>query len=126
MSLRCARWLPEDPPSGAPAGHGLDLHEFLEAEAAPFAAVARLLVAAERRGPLVGCTVDVDVAGPHAPGNAACPLHVARGNVPRQPVGGVVGHADGIVLALVADDRQHRPEDLLARNRHVVAYLGEP
>src|SRR5213078_5309893 len=102
MSLRCDRSLPEEPPSGAPAGDGLDLHEFLEAEATPFAAVARLLVAAERRGPLVGGAVDVDVAGSHAPSNAACPFHVARGNVPRQSVGGVVGHADGIVLALVA------------------------
>ena len=33
--------------------------------------------------------------------------------------------ADRVLLVVVGDDRQHRPEDLLLRDRHVVAHVGE-
>src|SRR5207344_1993707 len=45
------------------AHHGFDLEEFLEAELAPLAAVAALLVAAERRIEVRAGAVDVHVAG---------------------------------------------------------------
>src|SRR2546422_373589 len=84
----CAR------PSHTPTRDGLHLHELVEAEAAPLAAVARLPVAAKRRRALVGRTVDVDVAGPDALGNATGALHIAGGDVAGEPVGRVVGDAD--------------------------------
>ena len=47
----------------ADAHDGLHLEELLEAELAPLAAVARLLVAAERRREVGGRAVQVHVAG---------------------------------------------------------------
>src|SRR5581483_12081772 len=110
---------PDEASSGAPAGHGLDLEVLLEPEPAPLAAVARLLVAAERRGPLVGSAVEVDIAGADAARDPPRALDVTRGHVARQAIGRVVGDAHGLLLVLVADDGQHRPEDLLTRDRHV-------
>ena len=43
--------------------HGFHLEEFLEAELAPFAAIAGLLVAAERRFEVGACPVQVHIAG---------------------------------------------------------------
>jgi hypothetical protein len=47
-------------------------------------------------------------------------LHIGREAVDR-----VVGHRDDLVLVLVGQDREHRPEDLLARDGHVVGDAGE-
>src|SRR5262245_43239280 len=84
------------------AGDGLHLRELVEAEAAPFAAVAGLLVAAEGCSALVGGAVDVDVAGADALGDAPRALHVAGGDIAGEPVGRVVSDAHGVVLVLVA------------------------
>src|SRR5437867_624689 len=107
------------------AEDGLQLEELLEARLAPLAAVARLFVAAEG-GAQVGLrAVHVDVAGADLPGHPARALEVAGGHVAREPVGRVVGDADRVRLVLVWDDGEDRPEDLLARDRHVVADVGE-
>jgi hypothetical protein len=38
---------------------------------------------------------------------------------------GIVGDLDGFIDVVVADDHEHRPEDLLAGNDHVVGDIGE-
>src|ERR1700754_3688303 len=58
------------------ADHGLGLEELLEAPLAVFAAVARLLVAAERRGRVADRVVQVHVAGAHLRGDLAGVLDV--------------------------------------------------
>ena len=52
-------------------------------------------------------------------------IDVARRDVARKAIGGVVGDRDGLLFAVVGHDRQHRSENLLARDRHVVAHVGE-
>src|SRR5690606_11393959 len=107
------------------AHHGLHLEELLEAEDAPFAAVAGLLVAAERRGEVGAGAVQVHVAGAQPRRYALRVLEVARAHVARQPVRRVVRDADRLLLVAVREDREHGAEDLLARDGHVVAHVGE-
>ena len=52
-------------------------------------------------------------------------LQVARGDHPGQPVGAVVGDADGVVVVLERDHHEHRPEDLLLGDGHAVVDVGE-
>ena len=105
--------------------HRLDLQELFEAELAELAAVARLLVAAERREQVEAAAVDVDLAGAQAARDALGALGIARPHAAGQPVDGVVGDAHRVVFVLVGDDRQHRAEDLLLRDGHVGAHVGE-
>src|SRR5262245_32119552 len=111
-------------PSG-PAEHGLQLEELLEAGLSPLAAVARLLVAAEAGGEVRTGAIDVDVAGADLPGDLAGALGVAGRDVSREAVQRVVGDLDRLRVALVGQDGEDRPEDLLARDRHVVADVAE-
>src|SRR5688572_20415917 len=99
-----------------PADHGLGLEELLETVVAPLAAVARLLVAAERRAEVGRCPVDADLAGADPRRDAARALEVARRHVAGEAVRRVVGDPDRIVLVVVGQDREHGPEDLLARD----------
>src|SRR5262249_15977353 len=109
----------------APPQHGLRLEELLEAELAPLAAVARLLVAAERRAEIGLGAVHADLSGADPRRDAARALEVARRDIARESVGGVVCDPDRVLIVLVGQDREHRPEDLLARDRHVVAHVRE-
>src|SRR3954467_2276352 len=103
----------------------LRLEELLEAELAELAAVAGLLVAAERRQRIEAAAVDLDLAGADLPSNLLGPLGIARPHTAGQAVDGVVGDLDGLVLAVVGKDRQHRSEDLLLGDGHIGADLGE-
>ncbi len=42
-----------------------------------------------------------------------------------QAIDRVVGDGDRLFVIRVGNDRQHRPEDLLARDGHVIADVGE-
>src|SRR5690606_37886820 len=122
--------LPAPRPSGLwrarrEAHNRLHLEEVLEPVLAPLAAVARLLVAAERRVRVAGGAVQVDHAGAQPHGDGLGAGEVARGDVAGQAVDGVVGDADRILLVLVADDGDHRAEDLLAGDGHVVGRMRE-
>src|SRR5262249_11191538 len=92
---------------------------------APLAAVAGLLVAAERRGALIRHALQVDVAGADLAADFARTLDRAGRDIACETVGRVVGNAHRIGLVLGADDGQHRPEDLLLRDRHLVGDVGE-
>src|SRR5258708_39962650 len=110
---------------GLVADDGLGLQKFLEAPLAVLAAVARLLVAAERRRGVARGIVQVHVAGPHLRGDRAGVADVGRLHVRRQPVDRLVGQANDLFLAFVGQDGDDRSEDLLARDRHVVAHARE-
>src|SRR5215211_295684 len=110
---------------GVVAGDRLDLEIFLEAVLAPLAAVAGLLVAAERRGAVVRHALQVDVAGADLAGHAARAFHRIARDVTGETVGRVVGDLHRFGFILGADDGQYRSEDLFAGDRHVVGDVGE-
>src|ERR1700743_3556133 len=110
---------------GVVAGDRLDLEIFLEAVFAPFAAVAGLLVAAERRGAIVRHALQIDVAGANPAAHFARTLHRIGGNVAGKPIGRVVGDPHGIFFVLGADDGENGAEDFLARDRHIVGDVGK-
>src|SRR5450631_2715417 len=107
------------------AGDRLRLEIFLEAELAPFATVAGLLVAAERRGAVVRHALQVDVAGADLAADLAGALDGAGSDVTGQTIGRVVGDMDRVSFVLGADDHEHRPENLLAGDGHVGRHVGE-
>src|ERR1700720_4290822 len=72
----------------------LDLHHVVETVPTPFAAVARVLVATERRLHIVACAVQVDVAGANARAALASALERTRIDVARQAIRRVVGDGD--------------------------------
>src|SRR2546426_11918628 len=51
--------------------------------------------------------------------------HVARPHPGGEAIGGVVALEHGVVLVLERDDGDHRAEDLLARDLHVIPDAGE-
>src|SRR5437867_4602735 len=83
------------------------------------------LVAAERGVGVERAAVDLDRAGPHGARDAQPARGVAGPDVAVEPVVGVVGERDRLGLVAEGDRGDHRPEDLLARDRHVVARAGE-
>src|SRR5690606_2469271 len=105
--------------------HRLDLEELLEAVLAVLPPVAAVLVAAEARVRVERAAVDLDLAGADPAGAGLCPLGVGAPHAAGEPVDGVGGDAGGVVLVVVADDRQQRPDDLFVGDGHVVADLGE-
>src|ERR1700704_2926405 len=107
------------------AGHRFHLEIFLEAVLAPLAAVAGLLVAAERRGAVVRHALQVDVAGADLAGHAARAFHRIAGDVTGETIGRVVGDLHRFGFILGTEDREHGSEDFLPRNRHVVGDVGE-
>src|SRR5262249_11848326 len=103
----------------------LELEELAEARFAPLAAVAGLLVAAERAAEVGLGAVHVDVPRADLPGDLPGAVDVRGRDVAREAVERVVRDLDRLVLVLVGDDGEHRSEDLLAGDGHVVADVGE-
>src|SRR5688572_8298614 len=100
------------------ADDALHFQEVVDAPIGVFAAVAGLLVAAEGREGVPGGVVDLHLASAQLPRHLPRVLDVLRLDVRRQPIDGVVGDLDRLLLAVVWHDRQHRAEDLLARDGH--------
>ena len=96
-----------------------------QAVSAVLAVVPGPLVAAEGRIEGDRCPVDVHGAGAQPAGDSARTILVGRRGDPGRPVAGVVGDADGVVLVLVADQREDRSEDLLPGDGHAVVHVGE-
>ena len=93
---------------------------------AVLAAEAAALVAAERRH-VADRAIGVD---PHRAGRERSltfdsAAHVAGPHAGGEAVARVVGDRDRLLLVLERDDRQHRAEDLLLRDAHVVVDAGE-
>src|SRR5262245_25064736 len=95
-------------------------------EALVAAAEAGLLVAAERRRDVaLGVGVDADGAGTDSSCDADRAVQVRRVDRRRQPVVGLVREGDRLVLVVERDDRDDRPENLLARDLHGVRDVVE-
>src|SRR3569833_27748 len=103
----------------------LGLEILLETELAPFAAVAGLFVATERRAAVVGHALQDDIAGADLATDAAGILDRRTIDIAGKAIGGVVGDARRGGLVLGADDGEHRTKDLLARDRHLIGHAGE-
>src|SRR5688572_2027048 len=113
------------PLAGRPAENGLQLEEFLEAGLAPLAPVARLLVVAEGSVEVGTGAIQMHVARAEAERHPARMLDVAGLHVAREPVRRVVRDLDRLLLAVVRQDREDGPEDLLARDGRAVAHAAE-
>src|SRR4051812_13018576 len=87
---------------------------------------ARLLVAAERRMRRIGViAVRPDPAGLDAAAHAEGGVHVARPHARAQPVERVVGDRQRLFLVLERRHRNHRAEDLLLEDAHLVVALED-
>src|SRR5262249_50333965 len=95
--------------------HRPDLDVFIGARLAPFAPVATLLVPPERRVETES-VVDRSPTGSQPAGYCPSLLDVGGGDISGKTIFRVVGNPDRLVDVVVADDRKHGPEDLLARN----------
>src|ERR1019366_5011226 len=92
----------------------LGLEELLEPGGAHLPPDARLLVPAERHvGAEPGAAVDADGAAPDPPRDGESAVLVAAVDGAGQAVDRVVGDPHGVVVAVVRDDHQHRPEHFL-------------
>src|SRR5215213_12043236 len=103
-----------------------DVSELADADGGQLAPVAAALDAPERQ-PRVGGddAVDEQRAGLYLPPQPPAPLEVAGPDAGPQPVGGVVGQLDGLLLVLGPDHGRHRAEGLLLEHRHLAADAGE-
>src|SRR3954452_72414 len=105
---------------------GLDLGVLLEALDAVLAPDATGLVPAERGVGAVGdAAVDAHGSGAQLSTDGQRPLLRARGHVAAETVLVVVGQAHRFVVAVEGDHDEHRSEDLLTGDRHVVGDVGE-
>ena len=80
------------------------------------------------KGPLKSRIVDELIAtdaGADLGGHLGAVLDVGGPDRAAEAVVGVVGDGDGLLLAVVGDDRQDRAEDLLLGDLHVVVDVGE-
>src|SRR5690606_37167174 len=99
--------------------------KLLETVTAVLAAVARLLVAAEGGVGVERAAVHFDLAGTQAAGHGDGAVLVGGPDSAGESVHHPVGDAHGVVLVVVGEDRQHRPEDLLLGDRHLWGDAGE-
>ena len=107
-------------------GDRLHLEEALQTLGAELAPDAGLLVAAERRREVDGHRRVQHVgAGAHPARHPEPAVVVTRPHRAAQPVVGVVGDVDRIVVAVVGDDDEDGPEDLLLGDPHLVVHVGE-
>ncbi|PAV68044.1 hypothetical protein WR25_23258 [Diploscapter pachys] len=102
----------------------MTLHEVGDAVFAAFAAVARLLEAAERRADRAAPAVDRDEAGAQARRDLGRFRRIA-GDRRRQAIFRGIGQAHGLVAVRVARDRRDWAERFLARDAHVGRHVGE-
>src|SRR3954468_18116876 len=94
--------------------------------AAHLAADAGLLVAAERRVRCVPeAAVDAHRAGADAPRDRQRAVVIGTDDRAGQAVDGVVGDADRVVVTVVRQDDEDRPEQLVLRDRRVLVNTSE-
>src|SRR5712664_4195767 len=91
---------PSESLRGVVAGDRLDLEIFFQAVFAPLAAVAGLLVAAERRGAVVRHALQIDVAGADPAPDPAGGFNGVCGDVAGETIRRVVGDPHRIFLIL--------------------------
>src|SRR5204862_4704769 len=103
----------------------LQLAVGVERPAPPVAPDAAQLVAPERCVGMGGATIDLHGTGPERPRDAQGARSVPAPDVAVETELRVVGERDGFFLVAEGDRGDHRPEDLLAGDHHVVPRGGE-
>src|SRR5690606_8139152 len=98
---------------------GLGLEVLGETVRAEFPGDARLLVTAEGGEGVEAAAVDVDLPGVHPAGEGHRLRLLTGPDGAGQAVDRAVGDAQGVLLVLVAQDRQDGAEDLLLGDRHL-------
>src|SRR5579872_421747 len=86
---------------------------------APFAAISRLLVAAEGGAEIGAGAVQMNVAGAKLRRDFPRMIEIAGLDIAGKAIDRVVGKPDHLLLAVIGEDREDRPEDLLARDGHL-------
>ena len=71
------------------------------------------------------CAIDDDASCLQLCGHLLRMIYIGRENVGLQPIAGVIGNRDRFSLVAIGDDTEHQPEDLFARNTHLVGDLRE-
>src|ERR1700722_18333789 len=99
--------------------------ERVQSEYAIFAPDPRLLETAKWGQRLMRCAIDDNASSLQLSGHPLRMIYVGREHVGLQPVAGVIGNRDSFGLVAIGDDTEHRPEDLLARNPHLVGDMRE-
>ena len=84
-----------------------------------------MLVTAERRREVVLCAIQTNLACAQSPGHSPRALHILRDHKAGQTILRVVGNTNRVLFIIVRNDHQHRSEDLLLRDGHVVAHIGK-
>src|SRR5688572_14583039 len=107
------------------AEHCFHFQILIEAVRAVFAAIARALVAAERRIRIPRWMVDVDLPRAYAKGDRTSRREACTLNVSAESVDGVVRDLDGLIHGPVGHDAKHRPEDLFLCDAHPGVHLRE-
>ena len=93
--------------------------------AAVFAADAGLFEAAKRRQGFVRRAIDHHAAGLQPLSYLTRVRHINALDIGLEALGCIVGDADRLLLVVVGDHTQHRAEDFLAGDAHVVVDAGE-
>src|SRR5690606_5768873 len=104
---------------------GLVLQVGEEPFGAQLASQPAVLVAPEGGVRVEGVHVDAAAAGADPAGDLHAVGRVGRPDRAAEAVVAVVGDPDGVVLVLVGDEDEDRPEDLLAGDAHVVGDVAE-
>src|SRR5579883_2630987 len=91
-----------------------------------FASEAAILVAAERGAiEVAGGAVDPDIAGLDRTRGPECGLKIVGEDRRSETILGRVGERQRLLLVAPAEDGQHGPEDLLARDAHIWLHVGK-
>src|SRR5882762_2648950 len=118
-SWRGTAWFPYSMSSGQIEPGRLQLGVLLERVQRLVAADSRLLESTEWHGDVVRViTVDENSSGPQRFGRAMGDGDVARPYGSYEPVDHIISNLDRLVDSLERDRGQHRPKNLLTRNRH--------
>src|SRR5260370_15388726 len=108
------------PPNRRSTQYRTRFEERIQAECAEFAPDARLLEAAEWGERFMRRGIDNDASGLQLAGHPLRVIDVGREYTGLQPVASVIGDRDRFGFVAIGDDAQHRPENLLSRNPHLV------
>src|SRR5687768_13651255 len=101
------------------------LEELFDRQRPNLTADPRFLVAAKRRQHVEAAAVDVNLPGTQLLRHCQRALLGARPHAAGQAILRVVRDRDRLFFRVVRNDRQHRPEDLLLRHRHLVVDIRE-
>ena len=97
----------------------------MEGEITPLAPVTAHLIATERGHHVAAAAVDRDLTSAQFAGHITGFVKVFGLHIGRQAVLRVVANIDGLIEAVIAQDRQHGAEDFFLGDGHLVGNIGK-